>query len=193
VHDPRLPATLADELSQLRHRLAHLERYALNVNGANTVLGSVAVRAGAASAPTVARFTPTGGVELPYVLVPGTRAAEAVSVTSGAFTTAWSFVVPSLPSAALILSGLVATSAATTGEVRILETFTSSATAASPLAAGVTNTVAFNWQLTPSLTLGAGPYTFAVQVRRLSGAGSVDVYEPTVALGVNTLATITGL
>lgn len=215
--DPRLPATLADELATLKRRLAALERKAANTIGLNTMTGSLSVEdstgverarlgdLGGNRSGIIAGNNPSGGgndtffmvselgLEVPYIPLQVMRANEYIVVTSGTFLGVWDFQAPIITTRAIHVDVVVSPDAGTNAEVRVNAVGLAS-TSAKAVPGGTANIHTFDWELPAGpFVLGAGPYVFHVEVRRTSGAGNVYVYQPRAFIGRSGSETPTGL
>lgn len=215
--DPRLPASLADELATLKRRIAALERKAANTVGTNTMTGTLSVEddtgvervrmgsIGGGRSGIIAGDSPSGGgsdtffmvselgLEVPYLALPVNRPNDGVAVTSGTFTSVWEWSVGNLTTKALQCHFAVAGDAGTTGEVRMGYAAGGLYTSTRAIAAGTTVSTNFLWDLPSGFVLGAGPYFFSLEARRTGGAGNIWIYRPNVTIGRTGAETATGI
>lgn len=191
------PAAMAQTLRSLEQRVSALEGAPLSgsnltvIDEAGTTRATLGKLASglyglelldAVSAP-VLEVDDTGFLIPAIPLQP--RDANAFIIGNGATfsVTSWWAGVPLVHSNAITVSAGWITSAATTGELRIIVksapntgTGVTAATSAVTLGAGTTGTQIFNW--VHGLARNTGPWYFGVQSRRTGGAGDVDTYVP---------------
>lgn len=215
--DPRLPASLADELASLKRRLAALERQAANGIGTNTMTGTLSVEddtgvervrlgsLGGGRSGIIAGNNPSGGgsdtffmvselgLEVPYIPLAVSKPNDYVSVTSGSFLAVWEWPIGIVTTKGIQATFVVSADAGTTGEVRMGSGYLSAYTSVISIPAGSADTYLYHWELPAPYVLGAGPYFMSLEVRRTGGGGSIHAYRPYVTIGRTTFETPTGL
>ena len=103
-----------------------------------------------------------------------------VSTTSATFVDAWTSTPELINHLGVSTTAAWVTDAGTTGEVRLSCDGSASNTSAVAIAAASSGVQQFRWL--HGATLGTGPTSFRLQVRRTGGAGSVHLDEPMSAL-----------
>lgn len=123
------------------------------------------------------------GLAAPYPPLQVVDPNEFIAVTSGAFVTTWVAKTEQLRADAVKVRVGWGADASTPGELRVAIAggFGNGETAEVALTAGTTGNAEFNWR--HGVTLGVGPIWFLIEARRVSGAGNVNIYTPTVYEG----------
>lgn len=121
---------------------------------------------------------------LPTVQYTGVSlAAQTVNVTSGTFVFTWNFSLSLVVADAVQVGFTVTTPASTTAEVRLNTPALpgSPTTNVAAIGANLVRFVTFDWT-PPGLELGQRGILIGIQARRVSGAGTVVVSQPRVAM-----------
>ena len=160
-------------------------------SGGYGILARVPDGAGVGTDPTVLEID-NGGLEAPWLDMPVEKTGEYVAVTSGTFATIWQGNGMLIVSNAIRVQGFITCDPDTTGEVRVVSGSVTSAVVSCP--ASTQTFYEWNLLLAPNL-IGTSPLLTKLQVRRVSGAGNVNVYTPRMAQAGNrgSGATATGL
>jgi hypothetical protein len=112
------------------------------------------------------------------------KAADYVVVTSGSFATQWEMYIPIAAANAFKCQVNIGCAVGTTGEAQLTSTGLSITSAAIAITSGMSAYIEWNWApsaLSDATAANAGPYTFKLQVRRLTGSGDINVYPPVQA------------
>ena len=107
----------------------------------------------------------------------------AVTTTSATFETVWEFALSQVVADAVSMQSIVVTAAGTSGEFRLRANPAGTAlfTDVATVGAADEKRVRFDW-LVPDLVIGSRGILIQLQARRTAGAGSVFVYNPTIAM-----------
>lgn len=113
------------------------------------------------------------------------RPGDFVNVTSGTFANEWVFTLSQVVADSVAVGVTVFNPAATTSQVRLRAANVSGSPTTDTVSttAGVFTYVRFDW-LVPDLSLGSTGVEIAVQIRRASGTGTVQIYRPFVAMAL---------
>lgn len=119
-----------------------------------------------------------------------------IPITGAAFAPVWQVVTSYTTTDAMRLQVYVSADTATTGEVRLSCNVGGTPVSATvPIPALFGDYVEWKWAI-PGVIPGTGPIEVAVEARRTSGAGAINVYQPAQAVSIDSIlagATPTGL
>lgn len=113
------------------------------------------------------------------------KPGDFVDVTSGTFVDEWAFTLSQVVADSVAVGVIIYNPAATTSQVRLRGTNISGAPTTDTATTTANNFtyVRFDW-LVPDLILGSTGVEIAVQIRRASGAGTVQIYRPFLAMAL---------
>jgi hypothetical protein len=202
--DPALPQTLLTEITDLKRRLAALERSpqlksssikggtlrVLDASG-NPILeaGEISIDGGTVTSDGLRISTPGGepvlqvsanrGLTLPAVVYPWRDSPnQATAITSAAWTTVYESRIESLHGDSLRSDWSVTLDSGVSADIRVQITTgpVNTDTVAIAFATAATWTFALRWL--HGLGMGSGPYVVRIEARRTAGAANVNVFEP---------------
>jgi len=117
------------------------------------------------------------GFSVPGVTVPCRCNTELVAVTAGTWTTAYTWTIEVVTAIEFRFRVPLTCDVGSTGEVRVYNnTGAAMIGNVKTLASGASEVAQF--RATHGLTIGTGPINVLLQAQRTSGAGNVNVYEP---------------
>lgn len=202
--DPALPQTLLTEISDLKRRLAALERSpqlksssikggtlrVLDASG-NPILeaGEINIDGGTATSDGLRISTPGGepvlqvsanrGLTLPAVVYPWrTDPNSYTAITSASWTTVYESRIENLHGDALRSDWVVTLDSGVSADVRVLITNGSIVTDTVSVAFATASSWTFALRWLHGRTLGTGPFVVRIDAKRTAGSANVNVYRP---------------
>lgn len=202
--DPALPPNLLDDIAELKRRVRTLETAnrleSSSIGGSSTIGGSSLLTVLDSTGGQVARLgtlggtygnglhltdpatnatvlfaSDAGGTVVPYLANPWRRFDEYFPVTSATFAETYQCRLESVSSVMIRFTAWLSADASTTGEVRLVVNAAQLGSTVSIAAASIQR---YEFSMAHGIVLQGGPVEIAVQARRLTGAGNVNVYEP---------------
>jgi hypothetical protein len=137
--------------------------------------------AGGVGVAPIMSINQTNGMSFPWVSGEWKAPSNGQLVTSGTFATMYTSTTELISSKEILFRVRLAVDAATTGEAKVLGTGVDGSGGGqlgNTLSLSASTDDVREFRFGHGFTLGTGPLMFSLQVRRVSGAGNVTVYQP---------------